>query len=205
MPAISWWSAQWTVRSDLVSFSQNIKNAGRIFSDFSCCTLIENGYKRDRRAMRIAWVSLFIQVLFYSFCRFGTTCWNDLNYIVACVFVMILISYRQIYFRLLNSQLIHRENFFALFLCNVNMEAIFNSFFLFLDKNEKKIITCWKISRSSSSVKTLINQLSLSYQQQRPFDKTQRGASRSSKKAVYFILLSKSSGLMSVKWKLIDC
>ena len=125
--AISWWSAQWTVQKILFIFLTR-RLAGEFLAGWIlCCTLnwkrIQTWSLSDESC-----VSFALHSSFCSFCRFETTCWWPARRRVclSCVFVMILISYRQIYFRLLNSRskLIDEEQTF--FLCQnifyVNIE-----------------------------------------------------------------------------------
>lgn len=87
------------------------KNFSQTVDATRCCTLIKNGYKRDRlfsRAMRkikILRVGFILIPRLCRFCRWNL--WNDLNNFFH-VFVMIFISYRQIYFRLLDSHILNR-------------------------------------------------------------------------------------------------
>jgi hypothetical protein len=130
-----------------------------------------------------------------------TTCRIDLTQsftLHTCVFVMILIPYRQICFRLLNSHiLIDDERFLCAMKRTFLQRKIYVNF-----ENEffggKSLSHVENLSVEFSSTEILINQFSLSYHNQLcdPSTKQHReNTSRSSKKAIYFILLSKSSGL----------
>lgn len=166
LSAISWWSAQWTVwRSNfLTDWREFLVESGAVF-------MLQYNWKRIQTWSLIPWSVENLLCDCRSFVALKQPVEWPEQELHTCVYLLwFLISYRQIYFRLFNSHILNDifscDFFFFVF------EIIFYAkkcckHWNWLFGGQK-----WKSSKAFEHKKIWINQLSLSYQQRRPFSKS---------------------------------